>query len=190
MSGSEKTFLVIGVLGFALLLLSFLFGELFEFGGDALDVEVDGSIDATGDSPGVSWLSTKVLFASMVGFGAFGFIAAQYKLPFSLDWIAALCGFFLIGAGAFFLVLKPLAEQQSNSLVSRQSYIGRTGLVSLSIPEQGFGEIKFRDRENALVAQRAVTADGQSLPDKTPVIIIDVAKDGVVVSPNPIELQE
>jgi hypothetical protein len=188
LTGSEKIFLIAGVIGFVVLLLSLLFGELFEFGDGPEDLDGDVGFDT--DAPTPSWFSIKVLAASLVGFGAFGFVATQAKLPLGFDWIVAGIGFFAVGCGTFFLVLRPLANQQSNSLIGRSSYIGRIGTVELQIPHNGIGQVVFSDQNGARVVQSAVSADGQALPRQASVVIIDVAKDGVVVSPNPLSLED
>lgn len=188
LSGSESLFIAVGVLGFLVLVVSLLFGELLEF-GDGFDIDFDGDVelDSGLDSPTPSWLNAKVLAASMVGFGAFGYVAAQVNPPLSLDWLAAAAGFFLVGFGALVFVVKPLAKQQSNSLLGRSSFVGSVGTISLSIPNHGVGQVIFTDKNGARAVQPAITTDGQAMPADTSVLIIDIAQDGVIVTPNTLQ---
>jgi membrane protein implicated in regulation of membrane protease activity len=192
MTGSEVAFVAIGTIGLLLLLLSFVLGEMFEHEtelshevevGPEAEHEIGSAADNMLQTP--SWLSMKVITASMVGFGAFGYATAASGLPVLLSWPIAAVGFFAIGAGTYFLVLKPLAAQQSNSLLTRQDYVGCVGKVSLEVPDGGWGQVVFNDRQDAQVTQRAVSQQG-ALPRGASVLIVDVTEDGVVVSPNPL----
>jgi membrane protein implicated in regulation of membrane protease activity len=196
-TGSEAAFIVVGAVGLVLLALSFLFGEMF--GHDAeLSHEVEAGHEVESDTADAasnmlqtpSWLSFKTLTASMVGFGAFGYVAAASGLPALLSWPVAGVGFFAIGAGAFFLVIKPLARQQSNSLQSHHGYVGCEGVLSLEIPEGGSGQVTFRDRQGARVTRQAISSKGEALAKGAQVLIIDIAGNGaVVVYHNPLELE-
>jgi hypothetical protein len=70
-----------------------------------------------------------------------------------------------------------LLRQQSNSQISRLSYIGLTGTVTIPISPDGWGEIAFVDADGNRVRSRAVTTEPAVLPTGTPVYISDAFGD-------------
>lgn len=186
MSDSEKIFLVIGAVGFLLLLVSFIFGEIeheLEISGEA-----DHDLGSDGYDP--SMFSMKVITASMVGFGAFGYGASSYGLPDIVSWPLALIGFVGTGAFTFYLVLKPLAKLQWNTSSSRDSYRGLEAKVTLAITSQRKGAVSFRDHNGTFVELQAELAEGDTVPVGASVFIVDVTPQGVTVMPNPTNLIE
>jgi hypothetical protein len=191
MPGSEGVFIAVGGIGFLVLLVSLLLGEIFEHGmefGHDLDVmhEVSPGHDPSGstDLPAPSWLSIRVLAASLVGFSAAGFIAAFVGLPGFVSWPLAAAGFLAVGAGTYFLILKPLAAQQYNSLMSRYSYVGQDAVVTLDILPAGIGQVTFRDRQGARVTQTALSDLSEAVSKGATVRIVDLVPGGVVVHRN------
>lgn len=178
MDGIEQTFAILGGGGFALLVLSLVLGEIFEFG----DHDVDFGGDA--DHSAVSWFSTKLLGVGMVGLGGFGYLAASYGAPAPLAWLTAILAFFAVAFGTFFLVLKPLSRQEANSLLNKESYVGREGKVSLTIPAEGVGQIVFRDQNGGRVVTQAVSSDERAIPSDTLIYIVAVTRDAVMVMPS------
>lgn len=185
MSGSEIAFLAIGGIGFILLLASFMFGEIFDFFDGDVDV---GGADAASD--GASWVSTKVLFAGMVGFGTFGIVASQYALPQALIWTIATGGMITVSAGTFYLVLTPLAKQQSNLSLSRTSYEGLSATVSLDISQESNGMVTFYDRNGAFVRETAYLDDNMSALTKGTQVVITTVNPGSVVVSLPSSVKE
>lgn len=184
MQGLELFFVIVGVVGFVFLLASLVLGELGELIGDA-----DTGTGA--DIPTPEWHDLKVIAAGAVGFGAFGFIAHSLDASISVAMVCAALGFIGISAGALFGLLKPLARQQSNSLTSHQTYVGKSVRVVLPVSSEQFGLVEFYDDNGALVRQKART-NGDLLPKGSTVLIFQVDDDAVLVSPdpsNPIELQ-
>ncbi len=119
----------------------------------------------------------------MVGLGASGYTAMSYGAPGALAWPLSLVGFVGVAALAFFLVVKPLAKQQANSLHSRQSYLNQIARVEHTVPATGIGQVAFRDSTGARMLQPAISYEGQPLPRGSQALIIDVRPDGVVVVP-------
>jgi hypothetical protein len=191
MHGSESLFIAIGGIGFLILFISLLLGEIFEheaeFGHDLeLIHEVSPGFDLPDsiDLPAPSWLSIRVLAASLVGFAAVGFIAEYLGLPGFLTWPLAAAGFLAVGAGSYFLILKPLAAQQYNSLMSRYSYVGQDAVVTLDILPAGTGQVTFHDRQGARVTQMASSDLSETVLKGVTVKIIDLVPGGVVVHRN------
>jgi hypothetical protein len=191
MSGSEGVFIAIGAIGFLILLLSLLVGEAFEHGVElGHEPEVSHEVISahaaagSGDLHVPSWLSVRVAAASMVGGGAVGFVAASSGLPGFLSWPLAGVGFLAVGAGTYFLILKPLAAQQYNSLMSRYNYVGQEAVVTLDILVGGTGQVTFRDRQGARVTQTASSDLNEPVSKGASVKIVDLVPGGVVVHYN------
>lgn len=172
MLDSQWFYIIVGAVGFGLLLLSLILDEVFDI-GDAIDLDIDAP-----------WLDVKILATGLIGFGAAGYVSAN--LGVSVVWILALAivGFCTLAAVSYFLVLKPLLRQQSNSSISRVTYVGRTGHVILTIRKDAWGQIQFTDQNGAIVREKAREATNQEVPNGTPVIIVDIEADLVVVIPN------
>jgi membrane protein implicated in regulation of membrane protease activity len=120
----------------------------------------------------------------MVGFAAVGFIADSIGLPALLSWPLAAVGFLVVGAGTYFLILKPLAAQQYNSLMSRYNYVGQNAVVTLGILPGGTGQVTFRDRQGARVTQTASSDLNEAVSKGATVKIVDLVPGGVVVHYN------
>ena len=88
------------------------------------------------------------------------------------------------------LVLRPLARQQYNSLLGRDSYVGCRGRVTLRVPPAGgHGQVAFADRGGAMVYERA-TSTSADLPRGAYILVVDITADGVVVEPDPLHTEE
>lgn len=117
-------FLTVGLLGLAVLLVSLLLDgifDLFEFG--------DGPLSLTTISAFISFFGFSGLTASQLGLGPTG---ASF---------VALAGGFLAGLAAWFITrsLKGMEAQGHEE----NSFAGRTAVVTIPIPEDGFGEVAF-----------------------------------------------
>ncbi|HJS83740.1 MAG TPA: hypothetical protein VJ742_13000 [Nitrososphaera sp.] len=172
-----EPFLAIGSIAFLYLCIVLIFGEFLDIG----DVDMDLNDD-------VSWFDLKAIAVGLIGLGSVGAIAHQLGASLIISWSLALIGFFVMTFVSVFFVLKPLARQQSNSLISRDSYLGRPATVTLRIPAHGTGQVSFVDLNGARVVESAVANDGSDMPSDTAVIIVDLANDGVVVSENPLAI--
>jgi hypothetical protein len=195
MHGLELVFVIIGVVGFTFLLVSLVLGEVgdllghIDHGGHVGSGEVASGSGVEMPSP--EWHDLKVVAAGMVGFGAVGFSALQLGWQGQVAAICAVLGFFGIGAGAFFGLLRPLAKQQSNALTSRQSYVGKSARVLIPVSPDNFGIVELIDDNGALVRERA-WAD-TDLPRGSTVLVFQADNNGLRVMPdpeNPIELQQ
>jgi membrane protein implicated in regulation of membrane protease activity len=208
-TGLQTAFIAVGAIGFLLLMVSLLLGEFgdhdVELGHDTglgHDTETphttetgtrgSGGLEAPDLRKGPvggalyapSRWSMRVLAASAVGFGAAGFTAAALGLPPALSWSAAIAGFLAVGSATYSWILKPLARQQYNSLLSRYSHVGRDAVVTLEILPGGWGQVTFRDRQGARVTQTARSDLPEAVRTGAAVKIVDVFDGGVVVHRN------
>ena len=118
-------YLTIFIVGAGFILLSVIFGEVFEFGG-----------------VGFAFLQPTAIALALAVMGGVGLIlspsmGSYLALPFSAAaGIAA--GFFLSR-----FVITPLRRTQHTSAYDKQALIGTTAKVVLTIPQGGFGKIKY-----------------------------------------------
>jgi hypothetical protein len=190
MSASESVFVAVGAIGFLLLVIALVLGELADHGaefGHAEPAELHHDVELADGRAGLhepSPLSFRVIAAAAVGFGASGFVAAHAGLPVLVSWPVAAAGFLAVGAGIFYAVLRPLARQQYNSVMSRWNYVGRDAVVTLDILPGGTGQVSFRDRQGARVTQTARTDVPDGVARGATVTIVDLTDGGVVVHRN------
>jgi hypothetical protein len=189
---AETIFLIICGVGLGLTLVTFILGELFEFGeglfdglGD-VDIDVGGpdGIDlAGGIDAGASPFSSRILFVAITAFGGFGFIALVSGAPMWAAVLIALAGAIAVSAGTFFLVVLPLARQQGSTHVSQRDFLDLEGQVTSSIPAAGLGQVVFvAPSSGARVVQSARSEDGQPIPSGTAVRVVQVSPSAVTVS--------
>jgi membrane protein implicated in regulation of membrane protease activity len=171
-------FLSVAGVGFVFLLISLVFGELFEIfdhdGGDA-------GHDADGDHGGPGFFSTRVLSVFVMAFGGFGAIATQYGLspmPASAVGFAGgvVLGGVVYGFGRF------LWSQQSATEVRTTDLVGQSARVTVAIPAGGLGQVRCRIGEQ-LVDKIARAADGRAIPENAVVHIQEVLGETVIVKP-------
>ena len=182
-------FVTIMFIGFAVLLVSLLMGEIGEHGGDiAHDLVVehdvagalgdhDGDIDHQHGGPSI--FSLRFLSAFATGFGGGGALGRWYDLDYFVSSIIGLgfgvaVGFVLYAAVAF------LFKQQASSGVSVAELVGKVAMVINAIPAGGTGQVTLTHK-GATVTQMAKTVDGQAVNQGASVTIKAVAGDYVIV---------
>lgn len=168
-------FATIGIFGFAILLLSLLFGH--DHDHDFSDHDHDGAHD--GDK-GPSIFSVKMLAIVMVGFGIAGF-----GISAGTDWsmlAASLCG---IGGAVVmgflgYTVIKTIWSQQASSTITKSDIIGAVGRLIDAIGKDSVGQVacNVRGREDTYMAK---TEDGHAIPLGATVKIIDKVGQYVIV---------
>ena len=166
-------FLGIAAVGFLFLLVSLIFGELFDsfdFGGDH---------DFDHDGPG--FFSPRVLSVFVTAFGGIGAIAVYQGFGVvSASAFGTLGGVVL--AALVFLFARFLYGQQASSQITAADLVGRTAEVTVGIPVGGTGRVRLVVGETA-IDKLARTRDGAELPFNSLVRIEDVAGESVIVSP-------
>lgn len=168
-------FLAIGAVGFLFLVISLLFGELFDHADFSGDHDVGGDLGHGG--PG--FFSTRVISVFVMAFGGFGAIGVQYGL--------STLGASLVGAGSglvfgsiIYGFARFLYSQQASSEVKTADLVGQAARVIIAIPAGGLGQVRCQIGE-ALVDKIARTQDGQAIPENVGVKIEEVLGETVVV---------
>ena len=165
-------FLGIAAVGLVFLVVSLLFGELFEsFGLHDGGAGVDGH----------GFIDSRAVAVFITAFGGFGAIGIRSGLGVVPSGLLGLAGGFVLG-GAVALFARFLLAQQSTSSVSGGQLVGRTAQVTVTIPAGGVGQISCRVGEER-VEKIARARDGVELKSGALVLIEEFTGDSVIVSP-------
>lgn len=186
---AASTFLIIGVLGMILLLVSALLGgdhADMDMNVD-VDLDVDTDLEADGHASGVGggvleFLSIKGLAVAAVGFGFVGWALTANGTATLLVWMMSI----LTGIGLWALAVRTLfpwlRAQQGHDLRTVESYHGLVAEVVVRIPRNGTGTVQFTD-ETGLVLRRDARSthkDHEVATGKKVVVVLSNA-DHVVV---------
>ena len=169
---AQSVFLVIAGIGLVFLLISLIFGELFDNLG--LDLNADGIADGPG------FLDSRALSVFVTSFGGFGAIGIQMGLSILASSLLGLASGVILG-GVVMAFARFLYGQQSSSSVSTSQLVGRTAQITVTIPAGGIGQISCRVGEER-VEKIARARDGLELRAGTLVRIDEIAGDSVIVS--------
>lgn len=152
-------FLLLGVLGAALLVIGLVGGEL-----------LDGVFDAVGVDSAGGFFSTEVIggFLAAFGFGAFLLDGADFPM------IVALGGGGAAGVamgGIALWLSRGLMNLSTDATPEADDLRGAAGKVITRIPEGGLGEVRVSRHGHPLkVSARSKDA----LPEGTPVVVVEV----------------
>ncbi len=173
----ELAFLTIFGIGLVLLVITFILGEIFDFGGDG------GGGELGGDSP--SPFSSRIVFVFATAFGGFGYIGGALDWPVWGAALFAIVGGLGVAAGTFFLIVLPMSRQQGSTDVHDADFMGMEGQVTSEIPAGGgLGRVTvIAPTSKARVALAARSADGQRIPFGTTVRIQVPGPGSAVVVP-------
>lgn len=168
---SFTVFVGIAAVGFCFLLISLIFGEVFEHFGD-FDHDIDH---------GPTFFSPRVLSVFITAFGAAGAIAIHYGFS-SLG--ASIIGFLngMIFGTMIFWFAKFLHGQQASTHVEGADLAGKVGRVTIAIPAGGVGQVRVQLGDE-LVDKVAKSKSGEAIRENNAVVIDQVLGEIVVVRP-------
>ncbi|HEX9760588.1 MAG TPA: NfeD family protein [Candidatus Acidoferrales bacterium] len=165
-------FLSIAGVGFLFLLISLIFGELFEHFDHDHDMDLGHG--------GPSFFSTRVLSVFVVAFGCAGAVATHYGMS-----VAPASG---VGVGSGFVFgwivyafARFLYGQQASSETRSADLVGQSARVTVAIPAGGVGQVRCRIGEE-LVDKIARTEDGSPVPENSVVRIKEFVGETVIVT--------
>jgi membrane protein implicated in regulation of membrane protease activity len=164
-------FLAIACIGFLFLLISLVFGEIFD--------HFDGGLDASMDHGGPGFFSSRVIAVFVTAFGGFGAVATHTGLS-PLPAAGVGFGSGLVFGGAIYAFARFLFSQQASSDVNSADLVGQIARVVVAIPAGGIGQIRCRIGEE-LVDKIARTRDGESIPENSSVRVDEVLGETVIV---------
>ncbi len=165
-------FLSIAGVGFVFLLISLIFGEIFE--------HFEGGFDHDLDHGGPGILSTRVLSVFVTAFGGFGAVATHYGLPpVPASGVGFASGMFF--ASMIYAFARFLWGQQATSETRVSDLVGQTARVVVGIPSGGVGQVRCCMGEQ-LIDKIARAHDGRAIPEYTVVRIQEVLGETVIVA--------
>lgn len=164
-----SVFLAIAGVGFLFLLISLVFGELFDHLGVDHDVDMGG--------PG--FFSGRIMSVFITGFGGFGAVGIHYGLsPIGASLVGFGSG--LVFASIIYAFARFLYGQQASSQVDAADLVGQNARVVIGIPAGGVGQIRCRIGEE-LVDKIAQSRDGAAIPENASVRIDEILGETVIV---------
>lgn len=146
--------------GVGLILLSLIFGSVFEaIGIDGFDIDID--------LPGVDFfipVSPILYILFSVVFGGVGWILieSEHIIPKVLIIIIAIAAGLCASSMLHFLVIKPLKKAQNTSAPTAEELVGLRATVTETIIQNGFGEISYTIHGNSYTSP-AKTTTGDSI---------------------------
>ena len=170
-SNAFAVFLAIAGIGFVFMMISLLFGEVFEHFDAALDHDLDHG--------GPGFFSSRVMGVFITAFGGFGAIATHYGLsPLPASAIGFAGG--LVFGGAVYVFARFLYGQQASSELRSSDLVGQSARVVVTIPSGGVGQIRCRLGEE-LIDKVARANDGVAIPENVTVKVEEVLGEVVIV---------
>jgi membrane protein implicated in regulation of membrane protease activity len=165
--GAMAIFLAVGFVGFLVLMVSALFGEVFEH------------FDGLDDHGGPGFFSSRVMAVFITAFGGAGAVATYYGLsPMPASGVGLVTG--AVFGGGIYSFARFLFGQQSSSDVRASDLVGQIARVVVAIPAGGVGQVRCRLGEE-LVDKIARTRDGVALGENMSVQVEDVVGETVIV---------
>ena len=167
-------FLGIAAFGFLFLLVSLIFGEMFEHFGD-------GHWDHDLGHGGPSFLSPRVLSVFVTAFGGFGAVGIHYGLStVTASGVGFASGVFF--ATLIYLFARFLYGQQATTRVQVQDFAGMTARVVVAIPANGVGQVRCQVGEE-MVDRIARSKSGGAIADNAIVVVEEVLGEMLIVRP-------
>ena len=164
-------FLGIGAIGFLFLLVSLVFGGLFD--------HFDGGLDHDLDHGGPGFFSTRVMSVFVTAFGGVGAIATHFGFgPLPASGIGFISGTAL--AAPVYYFARFLYGQQASSELLSNDLVGQPGRVVVSIPAGGVGQVRLKLGEE-LVDKIARGREPEAIGENTPVVVEEVLGETVIV---------
>lgn len=166
-------FLGLAAIGFLLLLISFIAGELFDladlFGGHDVDLGHGGP----------SFFSSRIISVFITAFGGFGAIGIHLGYGVGVSTAMGVASGLVFGA-ILYLFVTVLHSQQATSEIRVADLVGRTAEVTVAIPKGGLGQIRCTLGES-VVEKIARSKDGGEVPVNTLVKVEDVVGETLLV---------
>jgi len=169
-------FLGIAGVGFLFLLISLVFGEIFDLFGD---FDHDWDHDLGHGGPG--FFSSRVLSVFITAFGGIGAIAVSRGYTIFASSLMGFGGGVLLATPVYFFA-RFLFSQQASSMVQVSDLVGRTAQVTVAIPAGNVGQIRCL-LGNEVIEKTARSRDGSAIPFNTLVRVEELIGESVIVSP-------
>ena len=164
-------FLGIAGVGFLFLLVSLVFGGIFE--------HFEGGFDHDLDHGGPGFFSVRILSVFVTAFGGSGAVATYYGLPaLGSSGVGFISG--TIFASVIYAFARFLFGQQASTDVRSSDVVGQTARVVVAIPAGGVGQVRCRVGEE-LIDKIARSRDGEAIAENTAVQVEEALDETVIV---------
>ncbi len=173
-TSAVTVFLGIAAVGFLFLLISLVFGEIFDH------FDFAHGFDHDLDHGGPGFFSARVLSVFITAFGGFGAIGVYNGYGILASSFFGLAGGIVLASVIYFFA-RFLFAQQASSGTSEADLIGRTAEVTVSIPGGGVGQIRCLIGESR-IDKIARTRDGTAIPYNSLVKIEEIIGESAIVS--------
>lgn len=141
---------------------------------------LEGIFEAMPDGPFSPTLILSFLtFLSCTGYILERFLSVHSGIAFLFATLVAL----IIASLLHFFVLVPLASAESSLAYSDEDLKGRLGMVIISIPEDGYGEVLLQGI-GGNIAKAARSFDEKAIQSGTEVLVIDINQGVLYVTPH------
>lgn len=149
--------------------------------GDVISNALDGALDFL-SLDGYPWIEPMTIVGAITAFGGAGLLLTEYAgLGAGATVILALLIAFLLGAGVFFLYVKPMKNSENSTAYSVNDFAGALAEVITPIPEKGYGEVLVRAGAG-YSNQIAGSFDGRPIPGGSRVVVVEVKDSTLYVS--------
>ena len=166
------------IFGIVVGLITVIFGDLF---GGALEGVFD-FLENIGSQPFYLFQPVS-LFAGITVFGATGVIATKYSdlspiAVFVLSLLMAILAMIIV----YYVFVKPSHQAENSLAFSIRQLIGKQGVVSISIPANGYGEVMIKVG-GGYSNQIAASFDKVDIKQEQQVFVVDEKEGVLFVSP-------
>lgn len=147
--------------------------------GDILSSALDGALDFL-SLEGMPWMQPMTLVGGITVFGGAGLLLEQYTdLSTGMVLAAALFAAVVIGAGVYFLYVRPMAQTENSTGYYERDMAGKLAEVLVPIPAGGYGEVVLRMGPAGVTNQTAASYNGDPIEAGANVVVVEV-KDGAL----------
>ena len=175
-------YLIMAILGAAVLVLMMFVGEFFHIGGHDIDVGSGGSAGPDFESSaGPSPLGLPILLFSITMIGVIGAVLTYIGITWYLTMIIAVGGALVVAFVAYMIFARMFKQLSSDSHEDIRRFKGRTGNVTIRIRKGKEGQVVFSSDKSGRFTVGA-TSD-QDIPVDTVVVVTDILGDIVEVRP-------
>ncbi len=153
-------FVLIALLAAAILIVSFLVGEVFDVASDLADF----------DDPGAGLLNVQTVSAFLAGFGATGWLLSGY---FDVPSLVAAAGGIVGGlpmGGVVVWMTKTFQKNEISTSFTLEDLVGADAVVTLAVPAGGTGRVRY-SRAGGTHTAVARSASGEAIREGEIVVI-------------------
>ncbi|HUC93726.1 MAG TPA: NfeD family protein [Paenibacillus sp.] len=147
--------------------------------GDLISQALDGALDFL-SMDGMPWLQPMTLVGGITVFGGAGLLLDAYTaLGTAGVLLLSLLSGAVIGAGVYFIYVRPMQNTENSTGYSIRDMEGKPGEVIVPIPATGYGEVIVRVGPAGVTSQIAASFDGEPIAAGDRVVVVE-AKGGTL----------